>query len=758
MPTHRLPTALAPLVCLVAALVAPLGACRPGDPVAEVRELHLAGRYDASLEPLRALVEERPEDPEVQYLYGVALVRTRQLTVAQFALRKAMETREWLVPAGLELAAAELLTDNAEAAIEATDRILEVEPDHLDALLLRARAHATSRRNYDLALADVDRALELDPGNIEALLLRVVSLLGLERVEEAGAAIALLEKTAEEAEFEPAQTARFCAMRAVFTKEKRDFEEAERIFDGCLEATPADFTVTQEAIKFFDGQGRPDRSIEILRAALEAEPSVGIFRRSLAARLRQRGESEEAERILREALELENPGLVLEAWVDLANHYHALENYPEAAEALGQAVALGGAQDPQLVFNHADALVMAERYDEALAVAKGIEFPVHRQLIEGRVALEQGDPALALERFSEALRLWPDNAVLRYYAALAAEGTGDFDRAIAEYRYSIRADADATDARLRLARLHAAEGAADQALAAVRHDFARNPAGIETELVGIRVSARLGRMNDVRGVLARLSSSPEAVGPAVAAAAEGIRERGGAAAAVKFIEEGVQGIDLTQPRNADVLRVLVASLAATEQVTRALEAAESALAAYPESAAFHEIHAAALEASGAPAEEVRAEYERAIELDADQAVALEGLGRLAADAGDPTLALDFYARAAAADPEATSALVAAAEVLGGLGRSEEAEARLEAALRRNPYAGAIASRLVKLRLERDAELDETLALARQATRFGGGPDAYSLLALVHQRRGETELAKQAAARAAAHPGARPSGG
>jgi len=193
-------------------------------------------------------------------------------------------------------------------------------------------------------------------------------------------------------------------------------------------------------------------------------------------------------------------------------------------------------------------------------------------------------------------------------------------------------------------------------------------------------------------------------------------------------------------------------------VTRALEAAESALAAYPESAAFHEIHAAALEASGAPVEEVRAEYERAIELDADQAVALEGLGRLAADAGDPTLALDFYARAAAADPEATSALVAAAEVLTGLGRSEEAEARLEAALRRDPYAGAIASRLVKLRLDRDAELDETLALAQRAARFGGGPDAYSLLALVHQRRGETELAKQAAARAAAPPGARPSGG
>jgi len=744
--------------CLLASLVAALAGCGPGDPVAAVRELHASGRFEQSLEPLRKLVEERPDDAEVQYLYGVALVRTRQLTVAQFALRKAMETREWLVPAGLELAAAELLTDNTEAAIEATSRILEVEPDHLDARLLRARAYATSRRHYDLALEDAERGIELDPGNIEAMTLRAVSLLGLERIDDAGAAIAELESAAREAELDPAQAARFCGMRAVFTKEKKDLEGAERIFDECLEANPADVVVVQEAVKFFDERGQADRSLEILRKALEAEPSVGGFRRSLAARLRARGENDEAERILREATELDNPGLALEGWVDLANHYHALENYAAAASALGRAVELGGKQDPQLVFNHADALVMAEQYDEALAIAQGIELPVHRQLIEGRVALERGQAALALERFGEALRLRPDNAVLRYYAAVAAEQTGDIDRAIEEYRYSIRADADATDARLRLARLHAAEGAGVQALAVVRHDAARNPAGLEAELVGIRVSARLGRVNEVRNQLARLSTWPEAVGPAVAAAAEGIRERAGAAAAAQLIQQGIQGVDLTEPRNAEALRTLVACLAASEQVSEAVAASERALAKHPDAAVFHEIHATALSADGAPAGQVRDELERALELDPEHSSrALEGLARLAADAGDAPAAVELYDRAAAADPDATSPLRGAAEALLALGRSEEALARLETLLERDPYDGPAAAQLAELRLARGGQLDAALALARRGARFGGGRDAYALLARVYQQRGEPELAKQAAAKAAAPlPG--PSGG
>jgi tetratricopeptide (TPR) repeat protein len=728
---------------LAALLAASLLGCSPADPVARARELQAAGRDAESLELLREQIDERPDDPELQYLLGHALMRTGQVSVAQFALRKAMESRDWLVPAALELASARIVTDNPEEAIEAVTRVLEVEPDHLEALLLRARAHAMSRRGYELALADADRVIELDPGNIEALTLRGVSLLGLDRAEEAEATLAELESTALEIDLAPADSARFCAMRAVFAKEKGDAEAATRLFDACLEAHPADVLVLKEALAFFDARQQPERGVEILRAALAEQPVAGVFRRALAERMRYGGEVAEAERILREGTELANPLLAVESWVDLGSHYHALGDYPAAASALERAVAIHGKQDPQLLFDYADALVMAERYDEALELARGMEVSPHRDLVEGRVALEQGRAAQALELFGSALRLWPDNEVARYYAALAAERTGDFDRAIAEYRYSIRSDPNSTDARLRLGRLHEAEGEGGLALAVLQHDAARNPPGLDAELLAVRVVARLGRGRQLAAALTGLAGR-DALGPAVAAGAEGLRARLGPAAAADWML-GLENLDLAEPRNADALRVLVACLGEADRADEALAAAGSALALHPQLAAFHEIHAAALRASAAPADQVRAAYSRGLELDPDHsAAALIGLAELAAEAGDAAAGLDLYARAAVMEPEDASALRASAELLISLDRRQEAEGQLEQALERDPYDGGTATRLAELLLERNAELDRALELARIGVRFGAGAPAEALVARVLERRGEPAPASEAA--------------
>ena len=759
----RIPRPLRALVLLVAAaslLCVALEGCGPSDPVAAARDLQTQGRFEESLEPLRELVEARPDDPEVHYLYGLALARTQQAGLAQFALRKAMESPGWLVPAGLALATVELASANAEAAVEAITRVLAADPDHLEALVLRARAQASSRQQYDRVLADADRVLELDPGNIEGLMLRAVSLLGLERIDEAEAVIAELERNARDAELDAALADRYCAMRAVFLTEKGDAEGAERVFGECLAVAPASAEVTQEAILFFDAQGRPERVIEILRTALEEVPA-GAYRRLLAERLRAAGDSAEAERVLREGTELDNPGLVLEAWVDLANFFNAVEDHAQAASALERAVELRGGRDQELLLHYADSLVMARRFDEAREIARDLDLDVHRQIIEGRAALEQGRPEEALERFGEALPQWPNNAVLRYYAALAAERAGRFERAISEYRYSIRADKQATDARLRLARLHAAAGDANAALAVLHHEIGdRGPGVLEADLLGVRLVARHGTMSDANQLVASIVASHAALGAAVAAAAEGTRDRAGPEEAVLIIR-GAQGLDLTDPANAPALRALVGFLGEADRPSAALAAADAAAAKHPDEAAFHEIRGAALAASGAPIEEVRSAYERALELDPRSAGSLEALGRLAAEASDATAALALYARAAEVDPDSTAALRASTELLVGLGRSSEAEGQLEEALERDPYDGGVAGQLLELRLERDdLDLDRALALARQAVRFGGRPAAYALLARVFERRGEHDLARKAAARAQApsSPAAAPSGG
>jgi len=724
-----------PLLLLLPLLLA---GCGPADPVAEIRELHDAGRFEESLEPLRELLEDRGEDPEVHYLYGLALKLSGRPSLALWPLRKATESPEWLVPAALQLAAAELHTGNPGRAIEATGRVLEVEPEHTGALALRAWARVHSRRDYEAAITDAERALEIDPDELEALIPRAVALLALERVEEAEAALEEIERRFGEEELGLESAAKYCAVRASFAREKGDAEAADRIYGECLERFPISFIVVEDAIAFYDSQRRFDRSEEILRAALAVAPEARPYRISLVLRLRAAGEEEAAERILREATEAEHPALAASAWADLAGYYVDRQDFAAGVSAYERVLEIAPEPGPQTVFAYAEALVMAGRYEEALALAQEMTVAPHRELVRGRVHLARGEPARAVERFAEGLRLWPENAVARYYAAIAAERIGDFDRAIAEYRYSIRAGAGQSGARLRLARLHAAEGAHALALEALRHDVDRQPGDLEMALLELEILARLDRP-PARPIphLDPLIRPPAVWGRAVAALAAGTRARVGPAAAAEFVR-GADRLDLAQPRNAPALRALVVDLADAGKPDEALSLAEASVRARPDVAAFHAIRGLALAARGAASGEVGAAYERALELEPENAHALSGLARLRANAGDAEAALAFFERAAAADPEDASSAQAAAELLMSLGRGDEAEARLEDWLDRNPFDGRAALRLAELRAKRGAEVEPTLALARRAARFGGGPGAQELLDRVGRSRAAAE--------------------
>ena len=99
-------------------------AIAPGD-LAVIRKQQEAGDYASTLEPLRNLIAERPNDPETNYLYGTALLYGSEPSLAIFPLRQSMDDPAWLVPAGIQLAQAALITADFNEAVNATTRILE---------------------------------------------------------------------------------------------------------------------------------------------------------------------------------------------------------------------------------------------------------------------------------------------------------------------------------------------------------------------------------------------------------------------------------------------------------------------------------------------------------------------------------------------------------------------------------------------------------------------------------------------------------
>ena len=110
----------------------------------------------------------------------------------------------------------------------------------------------------------------------------------------------------------------------------------------------------------------------------------------------------------------------------------SIETYRKARE--------NGASGATFLISFGEALISAGEYDEALAIADETGPESHKAFIRGRVYLKRKEYDRALEEFTQGVLLWPDNAVGRYYAAIAAEQLGDFDRAVEEYRNAMRID------------------------------------------------------------------------------------------------------------------------------------------------------------------------------------------------------------------------------------------------------------------------------------------------------------------------------
>ncbi|HEY5657995.1 MAG TPA: tetratricopeptide repeat protein, partial [Myxococcota bacterium] len=720
-------------------------ACSPRDPAAEARALLEEGRRAEAIALLRAEIEARPADPHLYHLYGSALLADRQPSLATWPLRRAAQDPELAVEAGLLLAQALLAGGGEYDAVRAADEVLALEPNHVGALKLRVQARLRSL-DEEGALEDIARLTALgyggDPRDPSLLQAKLEAELKLERVEEARETIASLHARAAEAgeEFPEEYAARLCALEAVFTAEAGDAAAAEVRHDACAAEHPTAHVVLEEAIRFFDAQGRFERGAEMLERAVAEAPDDRALRMQLAARLRDLGRADEAERLLREAAE--RLGTPLD-WTALADHFVALEDLAGAASALGRAVEVqtgrplgvggyAGVPDDGL-FAYADLLVQLGEHDRVRQMLPDLEEPAYVRFLEGRMRLERGDFAGADEAYRQGLRLWPSNPGARYLAGQAAEQLGDFDRAISHYREALRADPSRTPAGLALARIQLAEGNRGAARDALAYHLRGHPRDAKALRRYAALASELDRAAEASALRAQLAKLPGQAGAAVADHARDVLRAEGSEAAARSIEQ--TQIDLSDPAHAEALRAWseIASLRGRD--AEALSRIDAALALHPDAAALHAARGGALQRAGREEEAVAA-LERALELDGAYVPALVALAERAAARGDVEAALGLYDAATAADPEEVAPARDAALLVLARGDVVAARARFAAVLRSHPWYGDAAYQLALLDLERGEIDDRALDHAQRAARFRYGAPALELLGRLLLARGE----------------------
>jgi tetratricopeptide (TPR) repeat protein len=737
-------------VAVAAALC--LLACGPSDTPDQALKLLESRETDAALGLLRSALADAPGDPELNHLYGLALLQNQQAALAAWPLRRAAQSPDHAVKSGLALAQVLLLIRNGHDAIQACDAVLELEPDNFAALRLRQRAYMQTNREEE-ALEDVERLIEQFPDALNLAEIRLTILLRLGRVEDAEAALESLTELARgRDDVEDEAFAHLCARAARIHSLKLELEAAEERVGRCLEEHPGNVEVLREAVRFYHGTRRPDRATQILVAAAQAEPEALGLQTWLAARYQQLGRADEAERVLHAAAERID---TVAAWTALRNHYVAEGDLDGAEEAIDRALQASAGIHPgepgfsydaigeEKLFEYADVLVQLGAYERTARMLEHIREPAFRQLLEARMLYEKGDVRGALDRWEEAFRLWPANPGGRYLAARAALDLREWDRATSHLRESLRAGSEATDAGIVLAKLQLAQGHTEAAFDALHHHLKGHPDDVEMMRMQAVLAARTGRDELSRDIRVALANQHGKLAQALGDQARDVALQQGYAAGLDFLEASAE-IDLAEPQHVEALRAWWELMLALGRAEEARDRIAGTAAQHPEAAEEQALYAAALIATSQHAE-ARAALERALAADAECVNALLTLAGLEVIEGHTDPAVAAYDRVAALEPDKAEPAVAAGAQLVSAGRVEEGRARLEAALANWPWRGDAANSLALLALERGDLDPETLALAEQATRFiaTSGPLAFETLGRVRLARGDATGAVEA---------------
>jgi tetratricopeptide (TPR) repeat protein len=720
-------------VAIVAFALASAGGCSPETQLDDLRRFQRSGRFAETIGPLRERLDEAPDDPELNHLYGLALLRTGQPALAIWSLHEAAQDPDRAIDDGILLVQAILAGGSAEDGALAAIQVLELAPDRVDVMRLLIAARLKARQNEEV-LVDVERLLELKPGDSNALISRLVALLSLDRADEAEETLAEIGEALKDMESGFEWEPRVCGGTATFMKEKGDPEAAELLWNDCLEQFPAEEMIVFGGVEFFNERTQPQRATEILRRAVEADPTQMVFIEALANRLSLTGQTEEAERLLLAATE---DGVNdRQAWLTLADYHEGRGDPAKAAEAMANGLALMGAIPSIQLAEYVDLLIRAGYYDKAEEIVPEFDGdPVIANLLRGRLLVVRGKPNEAIEALEAGLRLWPDNTAARQLVAEAAEQLGDYGRAVNEYVEALRVEPGNRDAMFSLLRLLEALGRDQDAAAVLERYWRERSRDPESLVEAIRFANRAGQQKRFEQAVRRLGEIPGHRAVVVAEIAAIRAASSGPAAGVDFIRKSK--LELTRPINGPALQALVEYLAAEGKGAEALSAADAAVSAHPDRALFHEVRAAALRAGGEP-DLAREALERALALEPERASAIAELASLAAERGERKAAIALYDRASRADPDASEYAWQAIQLFVAAGENAEVERRLDALLIDDALHAEAASLRARQLIESDPE--RARILARRAVRLRGGPDALEVLGRIYLVSGDAEQA------------------
>jgi len=706
----------------------------------DVYALQESGQLESAILSLQEILRDDPNNAETNFLLGTSLVQSDRRKLAIPHLKAAAASDAYAIPAGLLLASTQYRIKAYADAIHSCEDVLEIDSTNLTAIYTLGLSDLAAKRPEE-ALEQAHRILKAKPDAQNAIILEGSALVALGRVNEAEKIWLALREHAL-ASGNPDDSARACAELALFYQSQGNPTRAEELYTECLGKYPTHAYLHDSASDFYVSRSQPERAIAIHKQAVEASPDNFQVWSRLAAIMYLHADPAETHQIYLEIVErFDSP----EAWRLIADFYEKMRQTTPARKAIEEALIRSEQPPEAFLYSLAELLVDEGNLDRAQKLGQRLTKPSYRLLLAGKIALAEGHPKQALKQLDAGLRLWPNNPDARYTTGLAVLEVHDHARAIAAFGAAILVGDGTTDAALRLAEIHFADGNYQAARGFAKHQIAHRPYLDPSPYhIAIRSALALKRPEDAKQTLNALRMlAPDSLAVVLEMA---VIERfeGGARAESEFILSS--GVDLTDPDNVEILRAYANDLNTLGRTEEALQQVDAALARNQAEAnqkgtgaALHDLRARITSQLGRT-EEAMASADRALEIDPAYAPALETKASLAADAGDLATSLAALDAASAAEPMESKYLYSAATVAAQLGDDEGAAYRLEQTLARRPNHAMAANDLAWLLASDRSNLNRALELAQLAVERAPGPKTFTTLGWVYHRRGDYDEA------------------
>jgi cellulose synthase operon protein C len=518
---------------------------------------------------------------------------------------------------------------------------------------------------------------------------------------------------------DPSRSESYLMMAILQLRSKRP-DQAEGYFKQAVQADPKGVNALVALGSFYETHNRVTEAEQEFRQAIAAGPKDPAPRTALVQALMQQGKRDEAEAFLRQTKSDLPDNSV--GYCMLGDFYFSLNEIDKATTEYAS-IYKEHPKDLKVKRNYVQLLILKNRLDDAtklndeLLVANPRD--VDALIYRAQIQMRQNNPGAAVESLQKALQDAPDSAIARYQLGLAFSQQHDITRAESEWREAVRIKPDLIDAQRTLATLEIGRGDTDAVLQTADQVIAVRPDLPDGFL--LRSIANLGKQKyadaeqDAQTASQRAPQSPA---PYVRLGQIQLAQKR-YSEAEKFYQQALD----KDPASSDGLSGLMNTYFAEKQMPKAVAAVNAQIQKVPNNSNFYDLLGTALFDGNKDLHGAETALRKAIELDKNNADAIEKLGKVQIQEGATDQAIALYQQAIKDNPGEARFYLLAGELYESKQDWDNAKSMYEQALKISPDNARVCNNLAYVMLEQGGNVDVALSMAQTARR--GMPESPS---------------------------------